>query len=89
MKVYPDVIRTDLNKSKELIRIENELHHQHMKWGLQPRTLFEWYCYLGEEVGELANAISEHHYRKGNKEDILKEATQVAALAIKILQIIG
>lgn len=87
MKQYPDVIRVDLYKSKELQRIQNELSKQYDKWGMQKRTLFEWMCYLTEEVGELAEAVSEQEYRKGLMEDIRKEATQVAALAIKFLQV--
>lgn len=89
LKILPDVVRLSLKESKELKRIEEELYSQYMKWGLQPRTLFEWLTYLTEEVGELAEAISENHYRGADKEEILKEATQVAALAIKILQIVA
>ena len=88
LKAYPDVIRLVLKDSKELNRIESELSHQFDKWGLQKRTLFEWLTYLTEEVGELAEAISDFEYYERDKEAVLREATQVAALAIKILQIV-
>jgi NTP pyrophosphatase (non-canonical NTP hydrolase) len=42
--------------------------------------------YLTEEVGELAEAISEFEYRGGEKENIKKEAIQVATLAAKIAE---
>lgn len=56
------------------------------KWGIQTRTPFEWMCYLTEEVGELAKAISEYAYREGTTERIRKEAIQVATLALKIAE---
>jgi len=51
--------------------------------------LFEWLTYLTEEVGELAEAISEYEYRKGTSKNISKEAIQVAALATRISAIIN
>jgi len=56
------------------------------KWGIQDRSSFEWMLYLTEEVGELAEAISEYEYRKGDVRDIYKEAIQVATLALKIAE---
>ena len=87
MRIYPDVLGLRLENTEELLLVEAELTHQYRKWGLQNRTLFEWICYLTEEVGELAEAIAENHYREGTIEHIREEAVQVAALAIKILQI--
>jgi NTP pyrophosphatase (non-canonical NTP hydrolase) len=56
------------------------------KWGIQERTSFEWLTYLTEEVGELAEAISEYEYRGEVSTAINKEAIQVATLALKIAE---
>ena len=56
------------------------------KWGVQNRTSFEWLAYLTEEVGEVAQAISEYEYRVGLSQAIYWEAIQVATLALKIAE---
>ncbi len=85
IKEYPDSIGV-LNR--EFDKIQDEHWQQVRKWGIQKRTLFEWMTFLTEEVGELAEAISEQQYRTGTYEEIEKEAVQVAALACKIIRII-
>lgn len=84
MKKYPDAVG-DLNHIFDKVQIEH--WNQVKKWGIQRRSLFEWMTYLTEEVGELAEAISEHEYRGGNAIEIEKEAVQVSALACKIIYI--
>ena len=69
-----------------LIKIQDENQRQLRKWGVQTHTAFEWLTYTTEELGELANAISEHEYRGGNSKDVVKEAIQVATLALKIAE---
>lgn len=64
--------------------VEREDARQIHKWGVQKRSPFEWMTYLTEEVGELAEAISEEHYRGGSRFNIYKEAIHVATLALKI-----
>jgi len=66
--------------------VECENLRQVEKWGIQDRSSFEWLTYLTEEVGELAEAISEYEYRGATTEDIFKEAIQVATLALKIAE---
>lgn len=56
------------------------------KWGVQKRTAFEWMCYLTEEVGELAEAISEKEYRQGTNNQVVQEAIQIATLVLKIAE---
>jgi NTP pyrophosphatase (non-canonical NTP hydrolase) len=56
------------------------------KWGRQRRRGFEWLGFLTEEVGELSQAISENEFRQGPRENIRKEAIQVATLALKIAE---
>lgn len=82
---YADIIKENLSEEFKLLFTEH--WKQFDKWGFQRRTLFEWMTYLTEEVGELAEAISEHEYRKGDVKNIIEEATQVGALAIKIILI--
>lgn len=85
MKAYPDSIG-EMTYSYNLI--QDEHWKQVSKLGVQKKTLFEWMCYLTEEVGELAEAISEHEYRNGTVNNIEKEAVQVAALACKIIEVL-
>ncbi len=57
------------------------------KWGIQTHSPFEWLAYTTEELGELSKAISEYYYlRCGSRQDIIKEAIQVATLALKIAE---
>ena len=85
MKEYED----QLLKYNDWIcgKIQKENLAQISKWGVQKRTAFEWITYLTEELGELAEAISEHEYRGASKEEVVKEAIQVATLALKIAEI--
>lgn len=41
---------------------------------------------LIEEVGELANALIEHKAGKASEEAVFKEAVQVAAMAIRVIE---
>jgi hypothetical protein len=68
----------------EWIAVENG--RQVDKWGVQDREAEEWFLFLGEEVGELAQAIGEWKYRKGLAEDVSNEAMQAAVLALKICE---
>ena len=63
-----------------------EHRRQIAKWGVQTRTAFEWTTYLTEEMGELAEAVSEREWRGGTSEAVVKEAIQVATLALKIAE---
>ena len=68
----------------DLIKQENI--SQVMKWGKQDHSPFEWLAYTTEELGELSKAISEHFYRDGTREDVVKEAIQVVTLSLKIAE---
>jgi len=87
MKIYSDVHVSAL--AQAINATINEHESQFKKWGRQDRTLFEWLTYLTEEVGELAEAISELEYREGNIAEVSKEAIQVAALATRISAIVS
>jgi len=82
--LYVDKKLEKLNIIIELIKDENL--EQLKKWGVQQHTIFEWMTYVTEEVGELAEAISEYEYRHGSNIDIVKECTQVLTLVAKIAE---
>ena len=61
-----------------------ELDSQDEKWGAnRDHQMYLWNTILSEEVGELARAILEEP--TGFGKNIREEATQVAAVAIRIL----
>jgi NTP pyrophosphatase (non-canonical NTP hydrolase) len=66
--------------------VMEESRRQVEKWGVQDHSAFEWMVFLTEENGELAQAISENYYRGGSLEAVVKEAVQVATLALKIAE---
>ncbi len=66
----------------DLIRAEDG--RQREKWGVQEHTLYVWLGIATEELGELAQSITEYSFRDGELEDIAKEATHLATLALKI-----
>jgi len=84
MKVITDQELRTLPILTKYVQKENE--RQLQKWGVQTRTPFEYMTYLTEEVGELAQAISEYVYRRESKNAIIDEAIQVATLALKIAE---
>ena len=62
-------------------------------WGDQSDNhLFEWMSILGEEYGELCEAVNETcfkngtHPERGGDEKIIKEAVHVAAVAVSIIE---
>jgi len=84
MKKYRD--RMFINKEWLFDQLDEENLRQISKWGIQERTAFEWLTFTAEELGSLAKAINEHHYRKGPKNKVVAEALQVATLALKIAE---
>lgn len=86
MKQYTDQQFDHLQRLTDDLIIESK--RQIKKWGIQTHSIFEWQNYTTEELGELAKAIAEHEYRNGNWENIYKEAIQVAALSLKIAEMI-
>lgn len=68
---------------KEVLR---ERFRQDLKWGRQDHALERWTGILGEEYGELCEAINETIFDngtdKGGYKQMRKEAIQVAAVAV-------
>ncbi len=74
----------NLDEIIELVKEEN--YNQIRKWGIQNHSIFEWLTYTTEEIGELAQALSEYHYRNGTLDSVIKEAIQTATLSLKIAE---
>lgn len=79
LKVINDVIR--------------ERKRQDDKWGEQNHDPIVWQGILGEEFGELCQAINETHFdngpeerKKGGYVNMRTEAIQVAAVAVSFIE---
>lgn len=73
--------------------VRGERERQYTLWGDQSRnSLFEWVSILGEEYGELCEAVNETsfsnaaHPDRGGFDAIIKEAVQVAAVSVAIIE---
>lgn len=73
--------------------VRTERHRQDGLWGDQSGNHpFEWMSILGEEYGELCESVNETFFKnaahpdRGGFEKIVKEATQVAAVAVAIIE---
>jgi len=75
-----------LATGKVMPLVYKENHRQLEKWGVQDHHPFSWLAFTLEELGELSEAISEHLFREGLAEDVVKEAIQTATLALKIAE---
>jgi len=69
-----------------LKKIWDENTSQIIKWGIQSKSAWEWLTFTTEELGELAKAIADYEYGHGPREEVVKEAIQVATLALKIAE---
>lgn len=61
-----------------------ERHRQDKKWGIQRHSFLRWYAILGEEVGEVAEALQQgmKSAKNTDADDLYKELIQVAAVAV-------
>jgi len=75
-----------LGTGKVMPLVYRENHRQLEKWGVQDHHPFSWLAFTLEELGELSEAMSEHLFREGKVEDVVKEAIQTATLALKIAE---
>ena len=81
-------------QEEALALITNERKRQDGLWGTsQYKDFFEFITCLGEEYGELCEALNETCFpnkvkrpEKGGHHNILKEATHVAAVCVKIME---
>ena len=78
------LLQTFMEKIAPLIFQEN--HRQLEKWGVQDHDAFQWLTFTMEELGELAEAISDWYFRDGTSEAVVEEAIQTATLSLKIAE---
>jgi len=73
---------------KEILQdINKERARQDTKWGFpQKNNLAEWGIILGEEVGEVMQAMNEVSFRNEDQTHLLEELIQVAAVAVSIIE---
>lgn len=79
---------------RDAMRMVNaERDRQDSKWGEQNHVLPLWLGILGEEYGELCQAVNETVFdngpeerQKGGYENVMTEACQVAAVAVSIME---
>ena len=67
-------------------RIEEERNRQNEKWGVQNHDMMTWLAILHEETGELAQACLHNKFGGPAEGDIMKEAVQVAAVGLQIVE---
>ncbi len=72
--------------SSALVAIAGERQRQDEKWGEQNHEPFVWLAILTEEVGELAQAMLHREFGGPQALALEEEATQVAAVAVALLE---
>ncbi|MFB6364271.1 hypothetical protein ACFCP7_09430 [Paenibacillus elgii] len=82
-------------KTPALQSVIEERQRQNAKWGEQNHPLAAWVSILGEEYGELCEAVNETIFNngpeareKGGHTNIRAEAVQVAAVAVQIVEML-
>lgn len=76
-----------------LALVRAERSRQDSLWGDQSgNSLFQWMSILGEEYGELCEAVNETYFNKvthperGGEDSVIREAVHVAAVAVEIIE---
>ena len=92
LRLYP-IVPVPTNMGDAIGKVISERKRQMELWGDQSDNHpFEWMSILGEEFGELCEAVNETcfqngtHPERGGQDKIIKEATQVAAVAVAIIE---
>lgn len=80
---------------KVIWHVEAERERQDMKWGQQNHEPQYWMGILGEEFGELCQAVNETVFNNGPEErtkggynNMRTEAVQVAAVAVAFVEML-
>lgn len=76
------------NRTKAINDIYKERERQIAKWGEQYHDYPYWYAILGEEFGEVGQAIQKGSvaHKKTDADDLYKELIHVAAVATAIAE---
>ncbi|MBS4171922.1 hypothetical protein KHA87_01425 [Bacillus sp. FJAT-49736] len=76
----------DKLKLSVLVDVDNERIRQNKKWGKQRHTVGKWLGILGEEFGEVCQAINRIHFPSDAKEtdadNLYEELIHTAAVAV-------
>lgn len=90
---WHEIIHVPPHDGEAFEKVISERISQTEKWGNNPcNHPFEWMSILGEEYGELCEAVNEtcfmngKHPERGGAENIVREAAQIAAVAIAIIR---
>lgn len=95
-----DVCNDELGFMKEsivrtIVLVGFERERQDKEWGEQNHSVERWISILGEEYGELCQAVNETIFdngpeerKKGGKDRMTAEAVQVAAVACAMIEYI-
>lgn len=90
------LVTKDQVQSHAVDEVINERASQDLKWGEQRHPYEWWLAILGEEFGELCQAILETHFTgnpehktKGGVKNIKAEAIQVCAVALALIECIN
>ena len=84
--------RKNINRVRALMLIAQRRYEQLEKWGEQEHTWSEWATILGEEYGELCEAINETVLNNATKPELgglanmANEVIDVAAVALQMLE---
>lgn len=79
-------------RAKALLLVHIERSNQDTKWGEQNHSQQAWVGILGEEFGEYCQCVNETYLdnatkkHEGGYENILKELTHVAAVAVGAME---
>lgn len=84
----------EINTMHEALQLVNqERNRQDAKWGEQNHPHQYWTGILGEEFGEYCQAVNETVFdngaearKKGGYDNMMKELTQVAAVAVRAME---
>lgn len=73
-----------------LQKIQDERKRQDEKWGEQNHHPLMWFSIMGEEYGEMCKAFNEYTFDSdcNHLEDMQREAIQVAAVCVAMLECI-
>ncbi|MFR9710764.1 MazG-like family protein [Paenibacillus sp. MB22_1] len=90
---YFDLVDKLAHLSSAIQDVLTERARQDAKWGQQDHEPMAWMGILGEEFGELCEAVNETYFNngpearaKGGYENMRTEAVQVAAVAISFIE---
>lgn len=74
--------------AKTLADVNKERNRQNAKWGLQRHNYGTWLAILGEEFGEVCQAMQSGMVSQKNTDadDLYEELIQVAAVAVAIAE---